>query len=166
MILLVLDQSTSCSGWSASKNGVHLSHGTFVVDTKKYDIDKRIDMMYTYVREKIVQEKVDCLCFEETSLNRIQNVNVFKWLCRLQGHLMCLAHEFNIECKLIYANEWRSALGFLKGKKKAETTRECMKACAIEFANKEYGLNLKKSEDDLAEALSLEKAFWILKNNS
>lgn len=162
MKLLSLDQSTSTTGISLSENGIHLSHGIYSIDTKKYDIDNRINQMYTYIREIIVREKIDCLCFEETSLNRVQNVNIFKWLCRLQGHIMCLAHEFNIPCHLIYANEWRSALGFLKGKKKAETTRECMKACAIEFVNSKFNLQLKKKDDDLAEAISLECAFWIM----
>ena len=165
MKILALDQSTSSTGYAIFEDGERLSSGVFSPPKsfKGKLIGQRIFWMYDQIKEKLVSEKVDKIVFEDTTLNRIQNVDTLKWLSRLQGCVMGLCFENNKEFQMLYPTEWRSSLGFLKGKSKKETNRECMKICAIEYVNKEYNLSLSNKDDDQAEAICLGKAFWIMK---
>jgi len=114
--------------------------------------------MYQEIRKLIVEHNPDSAVFEETTLNKIQNVEVLKWLCRLQGFVLCLFHEFNIKFKLLYPNEWRSSLGFLEGNSKK---REFQKALAIEYVNNKYNKHLTKKDDDIAEAICIGESFLL-----
>ena len=163
MTLLSLDQSTSKTGFGVFCDGKLQSSGLICPPKSVEGINDRIYYMYKEIRKLIVKHSPDYIVFEDTTLNKIQNVEVMKWLCRLQGFVLCLCHEFNIQHILLYPTTWRSVLGFLVGKDKK---REAQKAFAIEYVNKTHNMTLGKSDDDQAEAVAIGDAFLKMKNNA
>lgn len=148
---------------SATKNQSLL--GPILPKKSDKDAFERIWSMYKQIRTLIKAECPDCVVFEDVGMDTIgRNVMVLKQLARLQGCLIALCYECGVRFEIVYPATWRSTLGFLKGKSKEERRRDALKQMAIDYANTNYGLNLKMEDNDIADAVCIASSFLIMKN--
>jgi len=161
MILLALDQSTTCTGWAIFKNGTLADSGVFL-PKKDSEIQDRIYQMYNHIREKIIKENVEIIIFEDTSLNGIQNIMVVKWLCRLQGFIMSLAMERDIKNEMLYPTHWRQQLNFPTGRTPKGKPKPDLKQIAVDYVNNTHNMRLNKNKHDQAEAICIGDAYILI----
>ncbi len=165
--ILGLDQSSKVTAHAVLIDGELSSHGI----TRLYspserkdgiEIDERIFMMYKSIRETIINQSPDEIFFEDTFLTRVSSPEVFAWLNRLIGGIICLCYDNHIPYRIFGASEWRKLIGMPCGR---GVKREQEKAYSIQIVNDIYGLNLGKKEDDLADAINIARAGWIFRNS-
>jgi len=164
MKILAIDQSTTCSAWSifiGNKLEKYGSERCYTPSERKngLPIDQRIYHMYKYLRNIIISEKPDFIVFEDTFLQKVNSPETFAWLNRLVGCIMCLSIEHDISYKIWQANAWRKLIGMPCGR---GVKREQEKEYSVEYANKHYNLELKRKDDDLADALCMGTAYLIM----
>ena len=153
MITCGIDASSSCTGVCIFDDKELIYYEKFkpkkVVDFRHNTcdiIDMVIDVVNLYCPDIIYMEDVP------TFVNKKRGVKPLIALGAVQGiFYRRLVYDYGYNVKYIAVSEWRKELDFLKGAR----GRDDQKAKAVEFANKIYGLQLKKSDDDIAEAICL-----------
>lgn len=160
--IISLDQSTSSTGLAIfSSDGILLSSRVLLPKKSDKDAFERIWTMYKQIRTIIKEEKPDRVILEDVQLTDVgRNVMVLKQLARLQGCLIGLCYECGVYFEFIYPSTWRSALGFLKGKKGQECSRANMKQMSIDYVNEKYNMNLTIKQNDLSEAICIGEAYY------
>lgn len=156
MIVLGLDASTSSTGWAIFSDGELIVAG--VVHPKndnwrlriKYIIENILKLFEEYNIEKIIMEDVP---MENKNIVTLHKLSV------LQGWITCIADQHSITVDLLSPNQWRSKLGMFDGTKEGRK-RNALKQKAITMANEIFGLELKKSHDDIAEAILVGYSFF------
>lgn len=158
MNILAIDASTKLSGYSTFIDN-ELIYGT--IASTSTSPEKRIGIMRDGVIDLIKKYKIDRVVLEEVRPDSMNNRTgkVLNWL---QGCLVIAIYEYdkNIKVDFIGSSSWRSVLGIQGYRVK----REEQKARDIEWANKNYGLNLGASEDDAADAIGILSAYMKSQN--
>lgn len=149
MISMGIDNASKKLGYSIMQDGVLIEYG--VMEETDDNVFERMCNLYNRIEEKVNLHKVECIIIEDTFFST--NIKVLKTLSQLQGVIMALCFKHDIMLRLYLPSEWRKIVG-LKGKKRAE-----QKLAAIEYVNSKYGFNLKKKDDDIAEAIMINEAF-------
>lgn len=149
---LSLDQSTKNTGYAIwhTKDKPYKS-GVINTDTKEKNAYVRTEHMYNEVKKIIEAENIRYVVFEETFAHN--NIDTMKKLCRLQGSIMALCMDRNINYYLLLPTEWRKNLGFV-GRK-----RDLQKQQAVDFCNQKWCKNFTLKNEDEAEALCLGYSF-------
>ena len=155
MNILCLDCATKVSGYAIFKVNILKEYG--LIKSKKNETNPhiRIEEMYNQIKKIIKDEKIEYIVLEDSFL--LNNVDVMKQLCRLQGSIISLCYDYNIGFYMFLPSEWRKKLEF-KGK-----NRQKQKTQAIDYVNNKYNFNLtyKKDsgDDDIAEAICIGESF-------
>lgn len=144
MIILALDQSTRISGWSVFENKElkDFGHWTETSDS----IGKRILNISNHIKDLINKYDPDLVVFENIQLqNRNIGVDTFQKLAWVQGAIISVLEEWDVEYKIIYASEWRKSCDFLKGNDKH---RNEQKKIAQQWVKDTYNLKCTQDEAD------------------
>lgn len=144
MIILALDQSTRISGWSVfeDKELKDFGHWTETSDS----IGKRILNISNHIKDLINKYDPDLVVFENIQLqNRNIGVDTFQKLAWVQGAIISVLEEWDVEYKIIYASEWRKSCDFLKGNDKH---RNEQKKIAQQWVKDTYNLKCTQDEAD------------------
>ena len=93
----------------------------------------------------------------EKPIPTFRNSVTLTMLCVLQGAILLMCNDLCLPVQFVDVSTWRSRLGWDK------MTRPEYKAASVNFANDEFGLKLKKKDDDIADAINLCYATLYLK---
>ena len=143
MYYFSLDQSSSITGFSVWKNRELLEYGKVKLEGEFLD---RVICVKNFMLDKIEEiKKLDNDVVIEVVLEEIQlqqNVDTFKKLAQLLGHLECTLIENKIKYHLVYSSEWKSYNKII-GKSRAEQKRNAQK-----FVLDTYGYKATQDEAD------------------
>lgn len=144
MIILALDQSTRISGWSVFKDKELKDFGHWTETSDQ--IGKRILNISNHIKDLINKYDPDLVVFENIQLqNRNVGVDTFQKLAWVQGAIISVLEEWDVEYKIIYASEWRKSCDFLKGNDKH---RNEQKKIAQQWVKDTYNLKCTQDEAD------------------
>ena len=141
MVILSLDQATQVSGFSVWIDGALNTYGKYECDDA--DIHKRIHKICLWVEGLIDQYTPDKLVIED--IHYQNNIATFQKLAQLQGAIIELAQQLNLQCEILAPSEWRATCNFLKGNEK---NRQAQKKIAQEWVMKTFGKNCTQDEAD------------------
>lgn len=147
---LVLDQATITSGFVIVKEHSVDTMG-FLRQNKNEDLAVRVHELKKEIKGMIIEHNIKNLVLEEIFLG--QNLKTYRALCMLIGVLVDLCVEMDLSCTLVLASVWREKYG-IKG------TRSACKAKALSLIRLKFGIEIGKTEEDLAEAILI--TFYIL----
>ena len=161
MKVFSLDQSTKATAYAVFVGNELVNYGVerrYSKSERKDGMETadRIFSMYNAIKKLIKKEKPDIVLIEDSYLGQTSNVDVLKWLCRLQGFLMELCMSMGIEYQLIMPNVWRKGLGFPNGR---GVKRKEEKEYAVAYVNKTFNKNFTMADEDLCESLCIGKFF-------
>lgn len=167
-MLIGIDASTKKTGYAIlDKKDNIIGYGLIKSDRK--DFFQRIEEIFFKLRAIIKQYNISQIVIEDVPVNYRNNLKTAKELSVLQGLILSLSFDFNIPIKLYNPSSHRSINGLYDGTRKG-MKREVQKQLAVEKANKLYNLDLnyyirdtksKISDDDIAEAIMIARAFFI-----
>lgn len=157
MIIMGIDGSTTSSGWSIFDSIECKRINSGRIKAKGENWRDKIEyewIMFSQIIEKYRPQKI----YVEDIPLKDGKPTILK-LGAVQGMIICLAAQYEIDIQFLLPSEWRSNLNLYDGTRQG-THREILKKKAIDMANKLFNLNLlwvnpksKKNEDDEAEAL-------------
>ena len=146
---LALDQATHVSGWAIFDGEDLIKFGKYTAKDNN-DIDYRIadfknyliNMIDFWQPDLVVLEDIQLQQFGPKSSNNVQGVTTYKGLAKLQGVIINLLIELDIEYKIAHTGTWREACG-IKGK-----TRTDKKKSAQLIVQDIYGIKPTQDEAD------------------
>jgi len=147
---MAIDQATRVSGLAIFENDKLVKYN--IIELKKSDdIKVRMKEMIRKLSEQITENNVDCVVFEDVSLQG--NVSTLIVLAQIQGAIISTCVMNNIEYKVYKSTSWRKIDGFnqQKGIKRPE-----LKQQAKDFVYNKYGLSLK---EDMCDAICIGEAY-------
>ena len=158
--ILALDASTKSTGYAISKADGSIKYGLITASQK--DARDRILKMRDAITTLAAENEIDTIVLEEV---RPDNMNsrtgqVLKWL---QAAIILDIFENvskDIQIDLIYPSSWRKVLKI----QQYGVRREEYKKRDVDYANKQYKLNLNYTQDDEADALCILSAYIQDKN--
>lgn len=112
---LVLDQSTSATGWVIHNGAKIEDYGVFCPN-KKLAAHQRIYETIEWLEEKLLE--VDRLVIEEITMSA-GAVNTYQILAHLQGAIIYKSMSLGVPCERYLASQWKHTLG-VKGRKRIE----------------------------------------------
>lgn len=126
---LALDQATKTSGWAVYDNTSLIKFGKYeakddkeldnrIVDVKNY----LISMIDFWEPDIVILEDIQLQQFGPKSSDNVEGVTTFKGLAKLQGVLINVLIENNIEYQVVHTGTWREACG-VKGKSRSDKKR-------------------------------------------
>lgn len=155
MIVIGIDASTSCTGYSVFEDGRLVDYGA--IAPKGNDWRERVMQESLTLRDILSAYKPDVVCAEAIPLK--PGNKTLEKLGAVHGVLLCLCAELNLKPVFLLPSEWRKKIGAFDGTREG-MKREMLKEKAILMANEIFDLNLiwagansKKSQDDIAEAI-------------
>lgn len=147
---MAIDQATRVSGLAIFENDKLVKYN--IIELKKSDdIKVRMKEMIRKLSEQITENNVDCVVFEDVSLQG--NVSTLIVLAQIQGAIISTCVMNDIEYKVYKSTSWRKIDGFnqRKGIKRPE-----LKQQAKDFVCNKYGLSLK---EDMCDAICIGEAY-------
>ena len=137
MKTLVMDQSTTASGYSIWQDGILNNIG--LLKNKSNEKDK-FTQMIKMLQELFKNEKPDKIILED--VYNLKSVKTIIILARLQGFIISYCILNNIDYDVIHPKTWKSGLGItVKGSKN-------QKQKAIELCENNTGLDVSNDEAD------------------
>lgn len=157
MVVLGVDGSTSCSGYSIFQDGKLVSYGA--IKPKGHEWDNRLMQEWGQFCNIVEQYKPEILYYEQPPL-KDGKITLLK-LGAVQGLILALCAQYNIQVKFLSPADWRREVGLYDGTREG-TKRDELKKKSIEKANQLFGLDLawvapksSKNEDDVADAIMI-----------
>lgn len=155
MIAMGIDASTTSTGWSIFLDTELIGHG--VIKPKGADWREHVTNEWDSFCKIIEKYLPDIIYAEDVPLKK--GSSTLLKLGAVQGMILALAAQYNIEIKYLLPSDWRSPLGLYDGTREG-THREVLKKKAIEMVNKVFNMSLlwvapksKRNQDDEAEAI-------------
>ena len=155
MVIMGIDASTTCTGWSIFSDDKLIAHGA--IHTKGV-YARQFPMQETMELAAIMRQYRPAVLYAENVPLKDGKPTLVK-LGAVHGMMLSLCAAFRIEPHFLLPNEWRHPLGLYDGTRKG-LERDVLKKKAIEMANEVFGLTLrwvapksKRNEDDEAEAI-------------
>ena len=145
MKILVLDQSTRCSGWAYFLNGEYVESGVVDMSKSKLETDERSFQMAKELWKIIRQYKPDELVIEQ--VQNQSNTKTVIILARLAGMLVGYAEAHGVKTHTVEPAKWRGALSYKQGPK---VKRAELKQQSIDYVKEHLGV---KMPEDQAEAV-------------
>lgn len=139
--ILALDQSTRVSGW-AFYDGELVDFGHW--ENTHEDLAIRINKLCQQIQSKIDIYEPELIIIENIQMQH-GDVQTFQKLAQVQGAIMNLCVENEIDYKLVYPSEWRKECNFLKGN---DLKRENQKKIAQQWVKDTYGMKCTQDEAD------------------
>lgn len=148
MIIMGLDPSTKASGVSIFKDNELIHYECITAGSA--NLYNRIDKMVAELKRIITEYKVEYVYIEDVYPEDVMNnQNVFNALKYLQGFILHLLNQFNLNHTFFTPSEWRSKCGIHTGR---GIKRESLKTKDIEFVKNQFGINVN---DDIADAICI-----------
>lgn len=144
--ILALDQATRISGWSVYDDEELIAYGAYQLEDGLEE--KRINEAKNWLLNMITIWQPDFIELEGIQYQQNQGVTTFQTLARLQGVLINLCYELEIEHDIVNTNTWRNHCG-VKGRTRADK-KQSMKRLAKEW----YDVSIS---DDEADAIGIGK---------
>lgn len=151
--LLALDQATTTTGFAVFKNGELIAHGSKTFND--HDYIKRIESLREWVESLIVSVDRDIeVVIEDIQLQSFSNksamtegtgVTTYKKLAHVQGALLTLFEEYDINYYIALASQWRKTCGIAEGRGR---TRQQVKAAAQAYVKKQFNIDATEDEAD------------------
>ena len=158
-IILSLDASSTSTGWAVFDNKGLSAYG--VIKPQGEDWRDRLVHQGPKLKEIINKYHPTKIVMEDVPLKSSGGLKVLVLLGAVQGFIYGIASSYELPVKFVSPTTWRSSMGFYDGTEDGKK-RDVMKKKAIEYANKEFGLNLKyvspkskQNQDDTAEAICI-----------
>ena len=151
MRIMAIDASTKSTGISLWEDKELISYK--LIRTSLKNIDDRFKDMCLMILRSLEDWNPDEIYLEETVVAR--NVQVQRFLTRLQGVVYCWCIQNNKKFNTIRPTVWRKAVGIKQGKKK----RDELKQEAISLVNKKFNIEVN---DDVAESICIGLATLFL----
>lgn len=159
-MILSLDCSTTAIGWSVWEGDELLRWGRLTPTKDKLEWRDRIRNFIPQLNKLINKYKPTKIYAENVPMGGKGGSMVLSQLFCLQGAIMCLVYEKNIDIEYIDVSTWRKNIGINSGDKK----RDSKKIKSIQKANELFGLNLEclftkggnykpTGSDDIADAI-------------
>lgn len=155
MIVVGMDASTSCTGYSVFADKRLIDYGAIM--PKSDDWRERVMQESLSIRDILFAYKPDILCAEAMPLK--PGNKTLEKLGAIHGVLLCLCAELKIKPIFLLPSVWRKKIGIFDGTREG-MKREVLKEKAVLMANEIFNLDLiwagansKKSQDDVAEAI-------------
>jgi len=164
-MILTLDCSTNKTGFGIFKDDKLVEYGIF--NTNSEETKDKMKEIYNWISSLINKYNIQHIIFEDVPVSKHKNLHVGKILSVLQGVILTVCFEYNIESIIYSPSRWRSIVGTYDGTREG-TKREIQKQKAVEIVNKKFKLDLKYylrdtkyniSDDDVAEAILLGVAY-------
>ena len=150
MNILALDQSTKHTGWSFWVDKSLIKYGVIDADERE-PAYVRMKYMGKQIKNLIRRCKPDHVVIEQVQFQR--NYKVYSQLSQLQGVIMQILFEKEIDFTLVEPTKWRS-FGGIKNRKRDET-----KEAAIQAVKDKYFVEVS---EDTAEAIGI--GLWAIEN--
>ena len=147
--ILALDAATSITGYSIYDDKVLVGFGTFKTNSN-YEATERINQVKNWLKAAIHTWEPDFIGLENIQLQKYGTkatdvqVKTFQTLANLQGVLLDIIFEAQIEHQLAYPSEWRSYCGINDG----DTHRDAKKKAAQAKAKIWYNMDCTEDEAD------------------
>lgn len=151
--LLALDQSTQTTGFAVFKDQELIAHGIKTFSNRDYI--KRIERLREWVESLIIAVDRDIeVVIEDIQLQQFSNketmtegvgLQTYKKLAHVQGALLTLFEEYNINYYIALASQWRKTCGIAEGRGRG---RAQLKAAAQDYIKKEFKINATEDEAD------------------
>lgn len=161
MIYMGIDASSKKTGWSIFKDNQLIDYGIIEPIDSNAEFRDRIRSIMPQLGTIVDKYNPDVCYTEDVPLMEKGSKKTLVILGAVQGSIIGLFSSRNIPVEFIGVSNWRSKLGLFTGKKE-DTKREQMKKSSIEYANKNFEINLKwvspsskKNEDDIADAINV-----------
>ena len=128
---------------------------------------ERMKEIYEQIDAILSKYPISNIVVEDVPVNTHNNLKTGKDLSVLQGVILALSFKYGISVKLYNPSAHRSINGLYDGTREG-MKREFQKEKAVEEVNSLYGLDFKyyksetkdkKSDDDMAEAILIARAF-------
>lgn len=143
---LCLDQASKHTAYTVSrKNGELARYGIIAHEEK--DGEQRLFLMVQDIKKIIKKEKPTLVVFEDIQLQQ-KSVTVYKCLARLQGMIIYILKEMDVNYVCVPPATWKSHVDIAKGK------RDEQKKLSIIKAEETYGISVD-GNDDLADVLNI-----------
>ena len=159
-MVLSLDCSTSCIGFSVFEDDNLIDYGKLIPTTDNLEWRDRIRDFIPQINSLIDKYKPKKIYAEDVPMtNRV--ALVLMQLSCLQGAIMGLVYEKDIDIEYIAVGTWRKNIGISTGAK----DRDSKKIASIQKANELFGLELnclytrngtykaKGSDDDISDSI-------------
>lgn len=161
MIVLGIDASTTATGFAVLDDGELIHCG--LIKPKSDDWRYRVKEI-TRVLEEIIEEyHPSTIMLEDVPLES-KNVQTLYKLSVLQGYISKMCDEESVDLCLQTPTKWRQKLGMFDGTKEGKK-REVLKLKAVQMANNMFELELKKTHDDIAEAILVGYSYFVKPKN-
>lgn len=155
MVVIGVDGSTSCSGYSVFRDGALVAYGAIKPKGKEWD--ERLMQEWQEFCAVVEQYHPDVLYYEQPPL-KDGKITLLK-LGAVQGMILGLCAQYNIKIQFLSPSDWRREVGFYDGTREG-TKRDELKKKSIEKANQLFGLDLvwkspnsKFNNDDVSDAI-------------
>lgn len=139
--ILVLDQSTTCSGWALFSNSDYVTSGVIDMSKSKLKTDERSFEMAKELWKIMKKYKPDELVIEQ--VQNQSNTKTVIVLARLAGMLVGYAEAHGIKTHTVEPSRWRSVLLYDQGPK---VKRAELKQQSIDYVKENFGLELSEDE--------------------
>lgn len=155
MIYISLDPSTNSTGYAIFKDENLIKYGVWKPDK---DLEWRakinwISLQLHNLINTLKENGAEVTLIAECPIKTIKNVLTLEKLFSLHGSIMSIANINQITFIPVEVSGWRKQLGILLNIPKEENNRKVLKERSVEMANEIYNLDLKKSEDDISDAI-------------
>lgn len=156
MLVLSIDQSTTCSGYcifyfdEKFKNHKIVEYGRC---KPKGSVDNRISETWDFFENAMNEYQFSLILLEDVYCST--NKNTFKKLSELLGGLEELANMKGVKVKVIQASEWRKLLNTTP-----KTKREELKQLSREYVLENFNLEVSH---DISDSICLAHYFYLKK---
>ena len=125
--------------------------------------------IYSQLKTIMEENHIKVVVVEDIPISNHNNLKTGKDLSILHGVIMGLCFEQCLPYVVYNPSAWRSLVGTYDGTREG-TKREVQKQAAVDMVNKLYNLNFNyfktetknnKSDDDMAEAILIAKAYLL-----
>ncbi len=170
MEILGIDAATKKTGYSILnfETGNLVDYG--LIETSSVDVRERMKEIYSNLKEIIMNNNnIKVVVVEDIPVNNHSNLKTGKDLSILHGVILGVCFEQHLPCVVYAPSSWRSVVGTYDGTRQG-MKRKVQKQAAVKKVNEIYNLDFnyyerdtkkKQSDDDIAEAIMIARAFFL-----
>lgn len=165
-MILGLDMATKKTGFCIMKDNEKIKdYG--LIRTESVETKERMKEIYEAIKEIIMENDIKHIVLEDVPVNNHNNLKTGKDLSILQGVVLSICFENNINYTLYNPSAWRAIIGTYNGTREG-LKRDFQKKKAVEIVNNIYNLGFvynitetktKLTDDDKAEAILIALAY-------
>ena len=171
MAILGIDAATKKTGYSLldETTGKLIEFG--LIRTNSDDVKERMREIYFELKDIMTNNDIKVVVVEDIPVNNHANLKTGKDLSILHGAILGICFEQCLPWVVYAPSGWRSRMNLYDGTR-AGMKRAVQKELAVDKVNELYNLNFnyyirdtktKQSDDDVAEAILIARAYFLEK---